>query len=221
MMGRQPVEIDPLAIIRPRADTRNSDESPVRIAMTTSTRALIALLAFGLSGSALAAGGAATVDGKRIAAADSEPQNWLTHGRTYGEQRFSPLQQVNAANVGTLGLAWAYPTATTRGLQASPIVVDGRMYTTGTWSVVYALDARTGKELWKYDPEVPRAWGRYACCDAVNRGVALWKGAVYVATLDGRLIALDARNGKKRWEVNTIDRTKPYTITAAPRIVKG
>lgn len=189
--------------------------------MTTATRALIALLTLGLSGSALAAGGAATVDGKRIAAAEAEPQNWLTHGRTYGEQRFSPLQQINAGNVEKLGLAWAYPTATTRGLQASPIVVDGRMYTTGTWSVVYALDARTGKELWKFDPEVPRAWGRYACCDAVNRGVALWKGAVYVATLDGRLIALDARNGQKRWEVNTIDRTKPYTITAAPRIVKG
>jgi len=165
--------------------------------------------------------GAATVDGVRIIAADQEPQNWLAHGRTYGEQRYSPLTKINDGNIEKLGLAWSYATGTTRGLQASPIVVDGTMYTTGVWSVVWALDAKTGKELWKYDPEVPRAWGRYACCDAVNRGVAVWKGSVYFATLDGRLIALDAKTGTKRWEVNTIDRNKPYTITGAPRVVKG
>jgi quinohemoprotein ethanol dehydrogenase len=167
------------------------------------------------------AGGAATVDGARVAAADREPQNWLAHGRTYGEQRYSPLAQVNDGNVGKLGLAWSFATATTRGLQASPIVIDGTMYTTGTWSVVWALDAKTGRELWKYDPEVPREWGRYLCCDAVNRGVAVWKGAVYVATIDGRLVSLDAKSGAKRWEINTIDRTKPYSITGAPRVVKG
>jgi len=189
--------------------------------MTTLTRTTIILLALCLADVALAAGGAATVNGARVAAADSEPQNWLAHGRTYDEQRYSPLRQINAGNVEQLGLAWSYATSTTRGLQATPIVVDGTMYTTGVWSVVYALDAKTGKELWKYDPMVPREWGRYACCDAVNRGVAIWKGAVYVGTLDGRLVALDARTGKKRWEINTIDRTKPYTITAAPRIVKG
>jgi quinohemoprotein ethanol dehydrogenase len=189
--------------------------------MTKFMRTIIPLLALCLAGSALAAGGAATVNGARVAAADSEPQNWLAHGRTYDEQRYSPLRQINAGNVEQLGLAWSYATGTTRGLQATPIVVDGTMYTTGVWSVVYALDAKTGKELWKYDPMVPREWGRYACCDAVNRGVAIWKGAVYVGTLDGRLVALDARTGRKRWEINTIDRTKPYTITAAPRIVKG
>lgn len=166
-------------------------------------------------------GGAATVDGARIIAADQEPQNWLTHGRTYGEQRYSPLDQVNDQNVAGLGLAWSFATATTRGLQASPIVVDGTLYTTGTWSVVWALDAKTGRELWKYDPEVPRAWGRYLCCDAVNRGAAVWKGAVYVGTIDGRLVSLDAKTGAKRWEVNTIDRSKPYSITGAPRVVKG
>jgi quinohemoprotein ethanol dehydrogenase len=94
------------------------------------------------------------------------------------------------------------------------------MYTTGTWSVVYALDAKTGRELWKFDPEVPRAWGRYLCCDAVNRGVAVWKGSIYLGTIDGRLVSLDAATGRKRWEVNTIDRTKPYSITGAPRAVK-
>ncbi|MCM2310736.1 MAG: PQQ-dependent dehydrogenase, methanol/ethanol family [Steroidobacteraceae bacterium] len=166
-------------------------------------------------------GGAATVDGARIIAADQEPQNWLAHGRTYGEQRYSPLTQVNDRNVAGLGLAWSFATATTRGLQASPIVVDGTLYTTGTWSVVWALDAKTGRELWKYDPEVPRAWGRHLCCDAVNRGVAVWKGAVYVGTIDGRLVSLDARTGARRWEVNTIDRSKPYSITGAPRVVKG
>ena len=187
------------------------------------SRTTFALCVLGLATSAWSAagGGAATVDGARIIAADREPQNWLAHGRTYDEQRYSPLAKINDANVGDLGLAWSYATGTMRGLQASPIIVDGTMYTTGVWSVVYALDAKSGKEIWKYDPEVPRAWGRYACCDAVNRGVAVWKGSVYVATLDGRLISLDARSGKKLWEINTIDRTKPYTITGAPRVVKG
>jgi quinohemoprotein ethanol dehydrogenase len=165
--------------------------------------------------------GPGTVDGARIAAADAEPRNWLAHGRTYGEQRFSPLARINDANVSNLALAWSYATDTKRGLQATPLIVDGVMYTTGVWSVVYALDAKTGRELWKYDPLVPREWGRYACCDAVNRGVALWKGSLYVATLDGRLVCLDARTGGRRWQVNTIDRTKPYTITGAPRVVKG
>jgi quinohemoprotein ethanol dehydrogenase len=185
--------------------------------------AFVALALPALAGSAAkpTAKGAAGVDGARIAAADTEPQNWLAHGRTYGEQRFSPLRQVNDGNVEKLGLAWSYATGTRRGLQATPIVVDGTMYATGVWSVVYALDAKTGAELWTFDPQVPREWGRYACCDAVNRGVAIWKGAVYFATLDGRLISLDARTGGKRWEVNTIDRSKPYTITGAPRIVKG
>jgi quinohemoprotein ethanol dehydrogenase len=164
--------------------------------------------------------GAATVDGNRIAAADREPQNWLAHGRTYGEQRYSPLAQIDAANVEKLGLAWSFATGTRRGLQASPIVVDGVMYTTGTWSVVWALDAKTGRQLWHFDPQVPRAWGRHLCCDAVNRGVAVWKGAVYVGTIDGRLVALDAATGAKRWEVDTIDRSKPYSITGAPRVVK-
>jgi quinohemoprotein ethanol dehydrogenase len=170
---------------------------------------------------AVATAAAAPTTAERIIAADREPQNWLAHGRTYDEQRYSPLQQINAGNVERLGLAWSYATGTTRGLQATPIVVDGRMYTTGVWSVVYALDAKTGKELWRYDPQVPRAWGRHACCDAVNRGVALWEGMLYVGTLDGRLVALDARSGEKRWEVNTIDQTKPYTITGAPRVIKG
>jgi quinohemoprotein ethanol dehydrogenase len=191
---------------------------------TAHTHVLLASFILFLAGSATAeppASGAASVDGPRIVAADQEARNWLAHGRTYAEQRYSPLSSIDAENVEKLGLAWSYATGTTRGLQATPIVVDGVMYTTGVWSVVWALDAKTGRELWKYDPEVPRAWGRYACCDAVNRGVAVWKGNVYVGTLDGRLVALDAATGRLRWEVNTIDRTRPYTITGAPRVVKG
>ncbi|MFT7220657.1 MAG: quinohemoprotein ethanol dehydrogenase [Candidatus Azotimanducaceae bacterium] len=159
------------------------------------------------------------MDGERITAANSEPGNWLAHGRTYDEQRFSPLDEINADNVSELGLAWYFDTDTNRGLEASPIVVDGVMYTSGSWSVVFANDARTGELIWAYDPEVPKAWGVNACCDVVNRGVAVWKGRVYVGTIDGRLIALDAVTGGVEWDINTIDRTKPYTITGAPRIV--
>ena len=162
----------------------------------------------------------ATLDAARIEAADAEPGNWLAHGRDYGEQRFSPLDMINADNVSDLELAWYADTNTTRGLEASPIVVDGAMFTTGSWSLVYAHDAKTGEELWRFDPQVPREWGAKACCDVVNRGVAVWKGRVYVGTIDGRLLALDAGSGEVVWEVQTTPRDRPYTITGAPRIVK-
>lgn len=161
------------------------------------------------------------VTAARIIAADTEPQNWLAHGRTYSEQRFSPLASITDENVSRLGLAWSYEMGTHRGLEATPLVVDGIMYTTGTWSVIYALEAATGRLLWKYDPQVPRAWGPKGCCDVVNRGVALWNDRLYSATFDGRLLALDSATGKLIWEKNTIDRSKPYTITGAPRIING
>jgi len=163
----------------------------------------------------------AAIDTPRLVKAGAEPQNWLAHGRTYDEQRYSPLDKINDKNAKDLGLAWYFDTHTQRGLEATPIVVDGIIYTTGSWSVVFANDARTGKLIWQYDPQVPKAWGAKACCDVVNRGVAVYQGRLYVGTLDGRLVALDALTGKPAWEVNTIDRTKPYTITGAPRIVKG
>lgn len=164
--------------------------------------------------------GVAAVDGERIINADAEPGNWMSHGRTYSEQRYSPLDQINDGNASRLGLAWSFSTGTVRGLEATPIVVDGKMFTTGNWGVVYALDAKTGEELWDFDPEVPGEWGRYGCCDIVNRGVAVWKGRVYVASFDGRLFALNADDGSVHWEVNTIPGA-PYTITGAPRIVNG
>jgi len=167
--------------------------------------------------------GAAAVDGARIIGADREPGNWMSHGRTYAEQRYSPLDQINTANVKQLGLAWSYDTGGNRGHHATPIVVDGVMYVTAPWSIVIALDPRTGKELWTYDPAVPKEYGKFACCDVVNRGVAVWQGKVYTGTLDGRLVALDAGTGKVAWEIDTKagEGPWPYTITGAPRVVKG
>jgi quinohemoprotein ethanol dehydrogenase len=147
--------------------------------------------------------------------------DWAMYGRTYDEQRFSPLSQINQHNIGQLGLAWSRELGTTRGLEATPVVTGGIIYTTGQWSVAYALDARRGKILWTFDPKVSRANVRTICCDTVNRGVALYHGNVYLGTLDGRLIALDAQSGKPVWDVVTVDQSKPYAITGAPRIVKG
>jgi quinohemoprotein ethanol dehydrogenase len=161
------------------------------------------------------------VDGKRVENADQEPHNWLAHGRTYSEQRFSPLTQINTKTIDKLGLTWLYNTKTVRGMEATPIVVDGVMYISGSWSKVYALNAKTGEELWTYDPAVPGEWARYACCDVVNRGVAVWQGRVYVASLDGRLIALDGATGLVEWEIDTINKEVPYTITGAPRVING
>jgi quinohemoprotein ethanol dehydrogenase len=163
----------------------------------------------------------ADVDTARIINADRDPGDWLTYGRTYGEQRFSPLKQINDSNVGQLKLAWYYDLDTHRGQEATPIVVDGVMYFSTAWSKVIAMDAATGKRLWEFDPKVPPAWAINLCCDVVNRGVAVWKGKVFVGTLDGRLIALDAATGKPVWETLTIDPKHRYSITGAPRVVKG
>ena len=159
------------------------------------------------------------IDEERINNADAEPGNWLAHGRTYEEQRYSPLIRVNKDTVKDLGLSWYKDMNTNRALEATPIVVDGTMFITSSWSRVYALDAVTGAEKWMFDPEVPREHGRKACCDVVNRGVAVYKGHVYFGSLDGRLFALNAETGRPIWEVDTIiDRSRYYTITGAPRV---
>ena len=147
--------------------------------------------------------------------------NWLMYGRTYDDHRFSPLNQVNEQTVAKLGLAWSRELGTTRGLEATPLVEDGVIYTTGSWSVVYAIDAKTGEIRWTYDPKVPRERAYFICCDVVNRGVALNNGKVYVGTLDGRLIALDKHSGTPVWTAATTDSSQPYSITGAPRIAKG
>ena len=109
------------------------------------------------------------IDDEWLREAQRDTANWLTHGRTYDEQRFSPLRQISEDNVQQLGLVWSRELDTNRGLEATPLVVDGVIYTTGSWSVVHAIDARTGEFVWTYDPEVPRARARVLCCDSVNR----------------------------------------------------
>ena len=162
----------------------------------------------------------AQVDVTRIVNADQDPGNWVSHGRTYSEQRFSPHDTINTQNVSQLGLAWSLDLDTHRGQEATPLIIDGVIYSTSAWSKVQAIDAATGKLLWQYDPKVPGEFGVKACCDTVNRGVAAYKGRLYLGALDGRLIALDAATGKEVWSKVTVDQSQPYTITGAPRIVK-
>ncbi|SOY78863.1 Quinohaemoprotein ethanol dehydrogenase [Cupriavidus taiwanensis] len=185
--------------------------------------AILALAAQLLPASAAAPrNAAARVDGAFISANASTTRDWPSHGLDYAETRFSRLRQIDAANVRDLGLVWSYNLESTRGVEATPLVVDGVMYVTASWSVVHAVDARTGKQLWTFDPKVDRALGYRGCCDVVNRGVALYQGKVFVAAYDGRLIALDAASGRKLWEQDTIiDRRYSYTITGAPRVFKG
>jgi quinohemoprotein ethanol dehydrogenase len=162
------------------------------------------------------------VDGASIKANMAATNDWPTIGLDYAETRFSKLNQINADNVKKLGLMWSYPLESSRGVEATPLVVDGIMYVTASWSVVHAIDARTGKRLWTYDPKVDKEKGYKGCCDVVNRGVALWKGKVFVGVYDGRLIALDAVTGKVAWEKDTlIDKEHSYTITGAPRVFNG
>ena len=164
---------------------------------------------------------AAQVDTDRIKAAASEPEMWLTYGGGYDEQRHSALGQINRDTLPELGVGWVYEMAKPRGAEATPIVVDGVMYVSSAWSVVYALDAKTGEELWVYDPEVSGADAAKGCCDVVNRGVAVHDGKVFIGVFDGRLEALDAATGEVIWSNVTVDQTKHYTITGAPRVFKN
>jgi len=152
----------------------------------------------------------AAVDDAALTA--SAAGNWLSHGLNYQEDRYSTLDQINKETVKRLGLSWTLDLGVMRGIEASPIVVDGIMYLTGPWSVVWAIDLRKGEQIWKYDPEVPAEFAEIACCDVVNRGVALYKGDVFFGTIDGRLISLDAATGKVNWEKLTVDRNRKYTI---------
>jgi len=165
----------------------------------------------------------AVVDEQRIADIETnEPGAWLTFGRNYEEQRFSPLTDINRETVKDLGVAWYKDLDTYHPVQGTPLVIDGVMYFSTPFNIVYAVDAGTGAEIWRYDPEVPRVTRRRACCGANARGLAAYKGRIYTATLDGRLIALDARSGSPTWEVDTvIDHAREYTITGAPRVAAG
>jgi quinohemoprotein ethanol dehydrogenase len=182
--------------------------------------------AWGIAGAlccatALAGRPATTLVETRIAAADREPENWLAVGHDYGDTRFSTLRDINDTSVARLRLAWYYDLDTHRGQEATAVAVDGTLYTTSAWSKVQAFRAATGELLWQFDPKVPGSVAIHVCCDVVNRGVAAWGGRIYVGTLDGRLIALDAKTGKPVWSTLTVDRKRPYAITGAPLVAAG
>jgi len=156
-----------------------------------------------------------------IVNADDTPGEWLSHGRTYSEQRYSPLVGVTRENIEELGLAWAFDFGVSRGIETTPIVSDGVMYVTSSWNIVNAINAKSGEMIWRYDPQVDKSRAAVMCCDIVNRGVAIWGNKIFTGTIDGRLIAIDVKTGTAVWDVNTIDKSKPYSITGAPRVVKG
>ena len=162
---------------------------------------------------------AAQVDLARLEGIDKEPGAWLTTGRDAGKTHYSPLDQVNRETAARLGFAWELKTGTQRGMEATPIVVDGVMYTSGVAGRVYALEAATGRLLWQFEPLLKLKNARGSCCDLVNRGVAVWKGTVYVGSFEGVLYALNAKDGKVRWQADTfIDHARAYSITGAPQI---
>ena len=163
------------------------------------------------------------IDDAALKNAGKTGDEWLSYGLTPGETRYSPLKQIDAANVSRLGLDWSYEIGPGGGGQeATPLMSDGTLYSVTNWSIVYALDARTGKEKWRWDPEVNRATVQpKICCGAVNRGLAIYEGNIIVPVIDGRLVALNAGTGKPAWESRVAYPQNNYTITMAPRIAKG
>ncbi|HWW78823.1 MAG TPA: PQQ-dependent dehydrogenase, methanol/ethanol family, partial [Steroidobacteraceae bacterium] len=164
---------------------------------------------------------AAGVDQQRLESADHHSGEWLTPGRTTSEQRFSPLNRINDTNVQRLGLAWYAPLNTYRGVEATPLMIDGILYNISAWDITTAYEAASGKVLWTFDPKIAPEWARLACCGPVSRGLAAWAGNIIIAALDGRLIALDAKSGKPVWTTQTIEKGQPLSLTGAPRIAAG
>jgi quinohemoprotein ethanol dehydrogenase len=184
-------------------------------------RRLLPGLALFLCMAGFASSAPGPVNSARLSAADADATQWLMDGRNYMAQRFSPLKRINESNVAQLGLAWYAELDTLRGVEGTPLFVDGVLYNTSAWNITTAYNARTGRKLWTFDPQVPREWGRYACCEPVARGLAFWNGKVIIATLDGRLIGLNAKNGKTIWTARTFEKDWPYSITGAPRVFDG
>jgi len=168
----------------------------------------------------------AAVTQERLLKGTSDTADWATYGGSYNEQRFSPLKQVDTSSVSQLGLAWYADYDTNLDVHGTPLYVDGVLYASTPWDHVYAFDAKTGKQLWEYNPHVPGEWLRNVCCGNVSRGIAAFDGKIYIGTLDARLIAIDAKTGKEAWSTDTIqgdheDPLNRYSITMAPRIAKG
>jgi quinohemoprotein ethanol dehydrogenase len=204
------VKPDPIGPTRPCSGT----------IQRTAARAASSLLAiFALAAGVVTSAAAQGVDASRLMAPAAG--DWVMDGRTYDGNRYSPLELINENNVDQLGLIWYDELETMRGVEATPLAFDGALYNISAWNITTAYDAATGKVLWQYDPQVPREWGRYACCEPVARGLAAWRDLIIIGTLDGRLIALDAKTGVPRWSVQTFDKTMPYSITGAPRVFDG
>jgi len=167
------------------------------------------------------------VDDAALRTGSQTGDEWLSYGVNWAEQRYSPLSQINADNVSRLGLAWSLDIPAASGnpqvhQEATPLVFNGTLYSIGPWSVVYAVDLRTGKERWHQDPDVnQQVWQSRICCGVVNRGIALYEGKVIAPVIDGRLRVLDAASGKLVWETRVSPENMPYTITMAPRVIKG
>ena len=163
------------------------------------------------------------IDDAALRSAGQNGDEWLSYGRTQGETRYSPLNQINTANVGRVGVAWSYDVGQGGGGQEdTPLFWNGALYGITNWSIVFAVDARTGKERWRWDPEVNREKvGPKICCGIVNRGLALYNGMIIAPVVDGRLDALDAETGKVVWEARVAFPQDNYSITMAPRIAKG
>ncbi|MBO9499376.1 MAG: PQQ-dependent dehydrogenase, methanol/ethanol family [Novosphingobium sp.] len=188
------------------------------------SRLIAALASLSLFASCVAASaGPAEVTGETMRHADAPASvgDWQSYSRTWDEQRFSPLTLINDKNVQRLGLAWYADLETYRGVQASPLEIDGVLYNESIYDVVTAYDGKTGKVLWKYDPKVGPEWARLACCGPSARGIAAWKGKIYIGALDGRLIAIDAKDGHEIWTAQTFPPGHEYSITGAPRVYDG
>src|SRR5580700_9661123 len=160
------------------------------------------------------------VDTARIQAGDAN--DWLTYHGSYNSYHFSPLAQINTSNVANLGVAWIHiPGRSTRGLQSTPLVADGVLYYTGSYSRVFALNGATGEVIWSYFPELDDALIKRQTHSPYNRGLALGDGKVYVGTMDGRLIAIDQKTGRKAWDTKLINSEKlTVGFTGAPLMVK-
>ena len=192
------------------------------IAATALLGALAVPAWLALASDADGGGGGSGITHARMVNADAEPGQWGSYSRTWDEQRYSPLDQINDTNVQRLGLAWYDDLDTYRGVQATPLVIDGVLYNESIYNVVTAYDGKTGRKLWTYDPKVEKVWARWACCGPSSRGIAAWGDKIIIAALDGRLIAIDRRTGAEIWTTHTFDAEKaPYSITGAPRVYDG
>jgi quinohemoprotein ethanol dehydrogenase len=167
------------------------------------------------------------IDDAALKAGSKTGDEWFSYGVNWAEQRYSPLKQIDASNVSRLGLAWSTPIPLASGnpqthQENTPLVFNGVLYGITPWSIAYAVDLRTHKEIWRADPEVnQQVWQSRICCGVVNRGIALYEGKVIAPVVDGRLRALDAASGKILWETRVSPENMPYTITMAPRVIKG